>query len=113
MRFFQALSYALPLASAAVLPLHERSVSYDGYKVFRVTTGDALASVQERLATLQIESWNHDVAQHLDVVISPDQLGAFQSLGLNVTVMHEDLGADIAAESAVEDSTGMPVECHQ
>lgn len=104
MRFLQALPFVTYVSAVAVRRADE-SISYDGYKVFRIATGDNLADVQERIASFSAEPWNRDISQHLDIALAPDQLEEFEALGLNVTVMHEDLGADIAAESTVDESS--------
>lgn len=88
----------LGYASAAALAPIEEQVSYDGYKVFRITTGENLANVQEELQKVDVQTWNIDVAQHMDVAIAPTDLSQFEALGLSTSVMHDDLGADIAAE---------------
>lgn len=75
-------------------------VSYDGYKVFRVKTGRHLKTVQAKLATLDFEKWNHGIDRHIDILLPPNQLDAFEALGLDYHTMHDDLGASIAAESA-------------
>lgn len=107
MKLLEALPLVLPLASAAVLPRADESVSYDGFKVFRIATGDSLTAIEEKLASFSVEPWNRDLSEHLDIALGPDQLADFEALGLNVTVMHENLGADIAAESAVEGTSDL------
>jgi hypothetical protein len=104
MKFLSILPFILPLTSAGVIPRDGEAVSYDGYKVFRIATGDSLAAIEESLAPLALEPWNRDVTRHMDVMLAPDQLEEFVALDLNATVMHEDLGADIAAESAMDDT---------
>jgi hypothetical protein len=103
MMLLGAFLLGFPLSIAVAIPRDDALVSYDGFKVFRITTGDALDSVQEKLSTFATEPWNRDVSQHIDVALSPDQLADFAALGLDATIMHEDLGADIAAESALAD----------
>lgn len=105
MKLLQALPLVLPFTSAVVIPRDDGAVSYDGFKVFRIATGDSLTAIQEKLSAFPAEPWNRDISQHIDIALSPEQLVDFENLGLNATVMHEDLGADIAAEStAVEGS---------
>lgn len=90
-------------ASAAVTGLsdtEDEPISYDGFKVFRLPTHGHPATVEEKLKSITFEQWNHDVDRHLDVVVAPDQLDAFEALGLDFHVMHEDLGSSIAAETA-------------
>ena len=98
----------LSLTSAAVLgPRADEVVSYDGYKVFRIATGDSLSIVQDKLADFDLHLWNIDLSKHIDVAISPEQLERFEALELDTSIMHEDLGADIAAEfNAAESSSG-------
>lgn len=103
------VAFLLSLASAAFIGTRdEEVVSYDGFKVYRIATGDKLASVQEQLSGLDLLTWNIDVSQHMDIAISPDQVDKFETLDLETTIMHEDLGADIAAEySPQTSSTGL------
>jgi hypothetical protein len=77
--------------------------SYDGYKVFRVNTTGQFQSVKDKLAAISYSQWDRD-AKHLDISLSPDQIAAFKTLGLEYSTMHEDLGASIAAESTVVES---------
>jgi Zinc carboxypeptidase len=89
----------LSLASSTAIPDPPR-VSYDGYKVFRVNTRHALEDVQNKLSSFSFDTWNDDVAKHMDIALSPDQIAAFEALELDYHCMHENLGASIAAESA-------------
>ena len=93
----------LSLASGVVIPDLSK-LSYDGWKVLRVKSGHALHDVQDKLSTFSYDEWNHDISKHIDLAISPDQLDAFEALGLDYHCMHEDLGASIAAESAGQPS---------
>lgn len=103
-----AAPYLLALASAVALrPREEESISYDGFKVYRVATGDNLATIQNDLSDFSLQTWNIDVSQYMDVAISPDQIEKFESLSLDTTVMHEDLGADIKAEWDPSASSGL------
>jgi hypothetical protein len=104
MKLLQAVPFVLPVVAAVVIPRADEPVSYDGFKVFRIATGDDLQAVEEKLASFSAEPWNRDISQHLDIALAPEQLADFEALGLNVTVMHENLGADIAAESIVDES---------
>ncbi|KAG8628761.1 hypothetical protein KVT40_002626 [Elsinoe batatas] len=82
------------LATASVLP-REPKVDYTGFKAFRVT-GDAKA-IHE--STRQFHLSQISSAEEVDVVVSPAKLAAFKALGLNSTVVDEDLGASIAQET--------------
>ena len=99
MKLFAVVSLLLSVASCVAIP-DPAIVSYDGWKVLRVKTGQALHDVRNKLSALSYDEWNHDISRHIDIAISPDQLGAFENLGLDYHCMHEDLGASIRAESA-------------
>ena len=87
----------LPLALASVLP---RDVAnYDGYKVVRVQTHGDAAAVMKALSTLNYDQWSARVEDFVDISLSNEDFEKFQALGLSSSVMHEDLGADIAAET--------------
>ena len=97
-----------PFISSAAIQQRSEKVSYDGYKVFRIATGDDLLSVQEKLSLLSLDdAWNRDISRHIDFAVPPDQLASFDSLGLDVKVLHADLGADISLESANVNLRGM------
>lgn len=107
MRLLLIIPYLLSLTLAAVVAPREEKVSYDGFKVFRINTGDELVPIQEKLSTFDLQPWNIDFSQHMDVAVPPAQVEGFEALGLGATVMHEDLGADIAAEWDATAPTGM------
>lgn len=88
------------LLSSAYGAAVNKKVSYDGFKVFRVAAGNALAEVESTVGRLGLEKWidGAENTGHLDVVVAPTQLQAFENAGLNATVMHEDLGVSIAAQ---------------
>ncbi|EON69315.1 hypothetical protein W97_08575 [Coniosporium apollinis CBS 100218] len=93
-------SLLLSSASAAAV---NKKVSYDGFKVFRVSAGDNLAAVEDTVTALGLDKWidGAENTGHLDVVVAPKQLQAFEEAGLNSTVMHDDLGVSIAAQEQV------------
>lgn len=107
MKFFLAAPFLLASASAAALREREEKISYDGFKVYRVTTGDNLNTVQEELSEFSLQSWNIDISKYMDVAVSPEQIEKFESLSLDKTLMHEDLGADIKAEWDPSASSGL------
>ncbi|KAL2129922.1 hypothetical protein VTI74DRAFT_7139 [Chaetomium olivicolor] len=90
----------IPLALAAVVPKLDRKISYNGYKAYRITTGQDATSIKNKLAKFAAVQFNFDMSQHLDVAIAPDEIPAFESLGLRTEVMSEDLGVDITQEGA-------------
>ena len=99
MKFLAGVPFLLSLASCVAIP-DPSIVSYDGWKVLRVKTGNALHDVQNKLSSFSYDEWNHDHTKHIDLAISADQLAALDDLGLDYQCMHADLGASIAAESA-------------
>lgn len=86
------------VAGATVAVIEDEPVSYEGYKVFRIKTYGHTSAVREQLEPLDLLEWSHEV-DHVDVSVAPDQLAAFEALGLETHVMHEDLGSSIQAES--------------
>ncbi|KAF2870525.1 hypothetical protein BDV95DRAFT_62706 [Massariosphaeria phaeospora] len=98
MRFLPLISLCISLVAGAAVR-SPNFKSYDGYKVFRVKTGRQLSHVHDKLSTISFEKWNHDVARHIDILLPPDQVAAFEALGLQSTCMHDNLGASMASES--------------
>ncbi|KFA73748.1 hypothetical protein S40288_07338 [Stachybotrys chartarum IBT 40288] len=95
------LTSAVAVAVAtAVAPRDDEPVSYEGYKVFRVSTHGRGAQVEEQLAGLNFTRWSQDSLSHVDIVVGPDSVAGFEALGLDYYVMHDDLGASIAGEAA-------------
>ncbi|POS72027.1 zinc carboxypeptidase [Diaporthe helianthi] len=95
-------SLLLAIASPSVQP-QPRAVSYDGYRVFRVPVGLDASKVTEIVEKLELDTWKapNKAGAFADVVVSPDKLQAFNDevAGIEgIEVMHEDLGASIAAE---------------
>ncbi|KAF2704566.1 zinc carboxypeptidase [Pleomassaria siparia CBS 279.74] len=98
MRCVLIVSFLLSLAAGVVGGSLE-NVTYDWHKVVRIKTGRQLATIQAKLSTLTFEKWNHDIDRHMDIVLPPDQLSAFEGLGLDFHTMHHDLGRSIRTES--------------
>jgi hypothetical protein len=102
MKHLAALAALCWLASAATLA--PRKVSYDGYKVFRLSFGDNVDKVNDIISKLSLTTWKGAprAGATADIVVPPSQLAAFQSEieGFSAVTMHEDLGASIAEESA-------------
>ncbi|KAK9417811.1 hypothetical protein SUNI508_01568 [Seiridium unicorne] len=99
MRSRSLISVLLLLASSAVTVLGDKPVSYDGYKVFRIKTHGHTSAIREQLEPLSLDEWSHEI-DHVDVAVSPEQLDAFEALGLETHVMHDNLGSSIATESS-------------
>lgn len=102
MKHLTLLLSALSLAVASPT-IHSRTVSYDGYQVFRVPVGLDASRVTEIVEKLELDTWKapNKAGAFADVVVSPEKLQAFNDevAGIEgIEVMHEDLGASIAAE---------------
>lgn len=104
MKSLAILLSALSLAVASPYGQPQpRAVSYDGYQVFRVPVGLDASKVTEIVEKLELDTWKapNKAGAFADVVVSPDKLQAFNEevAGIEgIEVMHEDLGASIAAE---------------
>ncbi|CAJ2510216.1 Uu.00g061160.m01.CDS01 [Anthostomella pinea] len=94
---------------AAAPSSQQDKVSYDGYRVYRVTTvnevaGD-VADFQLRMAGLSAIELNHrhisDEETTIDIAIPPGQVDDFDAHPFSATILSEDLGVDIAAEGAL------------
>lgn len=100
MHFKLAVTFSAVLALATA----EQRVSYDGYKAFSIATADDGQSIRDKLSDLEFVALSvHEADNHFDVAIAPDDLSEFEALGLESTVISEDLGAEFAEESAFED----------
>ncbi|KAK3897671.1 putative carboxypeptidase precursor [Staphylotrichum tortipilum] len=89
-----------PLAVlASAVPKVERKITYDGYKAYRIATHNNAKSVTDKLAPLAVVPFNQNTRDHVDVVIPPSEIAAFEALGFEAEVLHEDLGADIREEA--------------
>ncbi|KAK3370680.1 zinc carboxypeptidase [Podospora didyma] len=78
----------------------DKKITYNGYKAYRISTHHDDAVIKAKLAPLSPVTFNLDTSEHLDVAIPPSEVAKFKALGLDATVLHEDLGADIAKEAA-------------
>ncbi|KAF8464869.1 hypothetical protein BDZ91DRAFT_243674 [Kalaharituber pfeilii] len=83
-------------------------VTYDGVKVVRVDVGDSadeVAALKALVENLNLALWTDEITKntHVDLEVPKYQYSAFikatEDLGLQVSVMHEDLGAAIRAEN--------------
>lgn len=101
MKGLLATTLCVALAAATAVPV--KKVSYDGYKVVRVNTGNHVDKVAEIIDSLGLTTWKGapKANSHSDIVVPPSKVAAFDAAvaDLSSTVMHEDLGASIAAES--------------
>ncbi|KAK6215788.1 zinc carboxypeptidase [Colletotrichum tabaci] len=105
MKSLTILSAIAATASAAsVAAGSAKRVSYDGTKVFRVSVGDEVDRINSVVDKLQLSTWKGAprAGALADIVVPPTEVAAFEAeiAGMNVTTMHEDLGAAIADESS-------------
>ncbi|OLN88091.1 Metallocarboxypeptidase A-like protein [Colletotrichum chlorophyti] len=105
MKSLSAFSAIVAAASAAsVAGGSSKRVTYDGTKVFRLSVGDEVDRVNGIVNKLQLSTWKGAprAGAFADIVVPPTEVAAFKAeiAGLNVTTMHEDLGAAIADESS-------------
>ncbi|ROT36080.1 carboxypeptidase B [Sodiomyces alkalinus F11] len=89
---------AVPLVSARIVAPRGPSVSYDGYRVYRVDTHADVATVESQIRNLRLVNFSPGTIDHLDLAVSPEDISAFDALGLDAAVVHEDLGKDILSE---------------
>ncbi|MCJ1240681.1 hypothetical protein MMC14_008685 [Varicellaria rhodocarpa] len=92
MKAFLVSSLFISLACAIAVP---GKVSYDGYKVVRLHSS---AQIKSMIQGLALKTWNGAAKDdgEVDVVIPPS-VHAFD--GMDMEVMHENLGASIAEEA--------------
>lgn len=108
MRTVIALSALLASASAAAVS--SPKVSYDGYKVVRVSAGADTDRVNKLVEKLGLATWKE--ARHAgsfaDIVVPPSKLSAFhqETSEMETVTMHEDLGESIAQESTFHTYVG-------
>ncbi|KAK1251519.1 hypothetical protein MKX07_006998 [Trichoderma sp. CBMAI-0711] len=103
MKCLALLSAFLASASAAAVQPHR--VSYNGYKVFRVSVEESnIGHINDVVDRLNLQTWKpaKKAGSFADIVVHPDQLEAFQqeTQDLKPVVMHEDLGLSIEAETS-------------
>ena len=93
----------LLLGTARAAALQPAKVSYDGYKVFRVSVGDEVDKVRNIVSNLGLSTWKGAPRANAmaDIVVPPHQLDAFNSeiANMQFITMHENLGASIAEEA--------------
>jgi hypothetical protein len=134
MKFALGLAWLSLVAGATIRS--PQPVSYDGYQVHRVRAigPSQLESAKRALATIPHETLNH-ARGSWDVLIAPEQLDAFNALGLKSRTLHQDLAHSMSREShvkkprkrqsnntedawfdsyhAYEDVSNIPLECLQ
>ncbi|KAK7223203.1 hypothetical protein V2G26_011206 [Clonostachys chloroleuca] len=84
---------------AALLPLVAAKVTYEGYKVFRVESHDSYPAIETALADLGSITLHVDGAYSaVNVAIAPEKLEDFHALGLDATLIEEDLASTFEEE---------------
>jgi carboxypeptidase A4 len=88
------LALALPALAAA-------KVSYEGYKVFQIDSHDSYDDVQSLLKGLKTVdlscAGDHN---HIDIAVAPEDVEAFEALGLDATASIDDLASEFAKEKS-------------
>ena len=109
MKFLLGACSLLGLASAATL--QPRKVTYDGYKVVRLPVGMDASKVTGIVNKLGLSTWKGapKAGYMADIVVAPEKFDDFTKAteGMELTVMHENLGQSIAAESEFPAFSGM------
>ncbi|KAI0405637.1 hypothetical protein F4802DRAFT_596906 [Xylaria palmicola] len=110
MRFLRAALLLAPLAVGVQVDRRGR-MTFDGYKVFRVLTGDDAADFESKLESLSAielsRNRGHIEVQHFDIAVPPESLDAFDALNYEAQTLTEDLGADIALEGELQPFPGL------
>ena len=83
------------LAAAAVVAPQAKKITYDGYRVVRVTQSKKVDSL---IAENSLPTWSKEHG-NIDVLLPPSKHQILDSL--SPVLMHDDLGASIANEEAV------------
>lgn len=104
------LSLAL-LAANVVTAAVVSPFDYSGYKVIRVPTQkDNVKEVQRIITDLNLDTWKYPKSegQNADIVVPPSQISSFMERisGMNIEMMHEDLGMSIRNETSFEAYSG-------
>lgn len=109
MRLFAATCTAATLiAAVTAATIDAAPKSYKGYKVVRVSSDYRTGpTILKKLDGLALEPWKTPSAAggFIDVAVSPNKFAAFESLGLDYSVLHDDLAQSVAIESAGSDAS--------
>ena len=89
---------ALQLGSLAASVVSAKA-SYDGYRAYRIVTYENVEAIQEQIKSFTTVPINSELSKSVDIAVAPQDVEAFEALDLDVEVIHEDLGMDIAEES--------------
>ncbi len=99
---FAALANAAAVSEAAV----SAQVHYDGTKVVRLEVGRDVDRVKDMVSRLSLSSWSGraEADKTIDLVVPAGKAAEFaeSTSDMKTELMHEDLGASIAAERAFQ-----------
>ncbi|KAH0432405.1 zinc carboxypeptidase [Colletotrichum camelliae] len=107
MKLANFLAVLSPLVAASAVTItgsnapRDAKVNYDGYHVYRVSTANAPSDLQSRLVSFP----SIDLKEFIEVAVPPNDIGDFESLGLDTQLLSNDLGNQIREESRVINST--------
>ncbi|KAI0011460.1 zinc carboxypeptidase A [Xylariaceae sp. FL0662B] len=104
---FSSLACSVAVLGAAVQTSRRGKTTFDGYKVYRVTTNDLTSDFKSEIEALSAIELHHDQRRRgsatFDIAIPSEGLVAFDLLNVTAEVLSEDLGTDIAAEGTFGD----------
>jgi len=110
------MKISLSLLAALAAAVVAEKVSYDGAQALRISVGKDSIKLNNIIESLDLPTWKGIVkgsglpaeGGHVDLVVPAAKKAEFKKLsqGFKVEVMHEDLGASIAAESGEAQSRG-------
>ncbi|ROT40794.1 carboxypeptidase A4 [Sodiomyces alkalinus F11] len=93
-------------ALALALPFVAAKASYDGYKAFHIDSHHSYEALQEKLSALHVVDIGcGDDHDHLDIAVAPEDIAAFEALGLDASVVAQDVGVELAREGALKPYT--------
>lgn len=104
------MKLSLSLLAALATAVIAKKVSYDGAQAVRISVGSEAIKLNDIIESLDLPTWK-GIAKgtglpvdggHVDLVVPAAKATEFKKLtsGFEIEIMHEDLGASIAAESA-------------
>lgn len=106
----------LPVLTAIGLAALVTAKPFDfhGYKVFQMNTSHTNETrfLEEYLGGFNYEVYDIDGMGGLSLAIAPDNITAFEELGLETRVLHHDMGVDMDTElgTGSDDGSGIGSE---
>ncbi|KAI1644747.1 zinc carboxypeptidase A [Daldinia loculata] len=104
---------------AIVLANQDGSISFEGFKVYRIDTSDDIDDLKSTFDDLSIIELNHNLnhlhgnSATIDIAVPPEHVAVFDTLDFNTTILSRNLGEDIATEGSLgsypeRDDDGVP-----